>query len=217
MYKIVVFDLDGTLVNSLADLAISVNKGLEKCGLPQHTIEEYRYFVGNGREVLLKKAMGEENYNDHEMAETVRSTFDKEYAAHSIDNTRPYEGCRELLKRLNSWGIKVAVLSNKPDEFVNRLLCALFPDQRFDAAWGQKKEYKRKPSGEGLCAMLESLGIDKKECFYVGDSDVDVYTAKDAGVDMCGAEWGFRDKEELIKAGAKITCKTPLELLYYIK
>lgn len=216
MYKIVVFDLDGTLVNSIQDLAESVNKGLEKCGLPVHSLEEYRFFVGNGREVLLKKAMGEENYSDPEKAALVRDTFDEEYAAHSLDNTKPYEGCAQLLNRLAELGIKTAVLSNKPDEFVNHLVTVLFPDHRFDAAWGQKKEYKRKPSGEGLCAMLDALGIDKGDCFYVGDSDVDVFTAQNAGVDMCGAEWGFRDKEELMKAGAKHTCKTPIELLDFI-
>lgn len=216
MYKIVVFDLDGTLVNSIQDLAESVNKGLEKCGLPVHSLEEYRFFVGNGREVLLKKAMGEENYSKPEMAAVVRDTFDEEYAAHSLDNTKPYEGCCELLSRLDELGIKTAVLSNKPDEFVNRLVSVLFPNHSFAAAWGQKKEYKRKPSGEGLCAMLESLGIEKSQCFYVGDSDVDVFTAQNAGVDMCGAEWGFRDKEELKAAGAKYTCKSPIELLDFL-
>lgn len=217
MYKIVVFDLDGTLVNSITDLAQSVNKGLAKCGLPQHSVEEYRFFVGNGREVMIKKAMGEENYSDEKKAAIVRDTFDEEYAVHSLDNTKPYEGCVELLTQLDKMGVKTAVLSNKPDEFVNRLVSTLFPNHKFAAAWGQKKEYKRKPSGEGLCAMLKDLGLEKKDCFYVGDSDVDVYTAIDAGVDMCGAEWGFRDKEELIKAGAKITCKTPIELLSFIK
>lgn len=217
MYKIVVFDLDGTLVNSITDLAQSVNKGLAKCGFPQHSVEEYRFFVGNGREVMIKKAMGEENYSDEKKAAIVRDTFDEEYAVHSLDNTKPYEGCVELLTKLDKMGIKTAVLSNKPDEFVNRLVSTLFPNHKFAVAWGQKKEYKRKPSGEGLCAMLKDLGLEKKDCFYVGDSDVDVYTAIDAGVDMCGAEWGFRDKEELIKAGAKITCKTPLELLNFIK
>lgn len=217
MYKIVVFDLDGTLVNSITDLAQSVNKGLAKCGLPQHSVEEYRFFVGNGREVMIKKAMGEENYSDEKKAAIVRDTFDEEYAVHSLDNTKPYEGCVELLTELDKMGVKTAVLSNKPDEFVNCLVSTLFPNHKFAAAWGQKKEYKRKPSGEGLCAMLKDLGLEKKDCFYVGDSDVDVYTAIDAGVDMCGAEWGFRDKEELIKAGAKITCKTPIELLNFIK
>lgn len=217
MYKIVVFDLDGTLVNSITDLAQSVNKGLAKCGLSQHSVEEYRFFVGNGREVMIKKAMGEENYSDEKKAAIVRDTFDEEYAVHSLDNTKPYEGCVELLTQLDKMGVKTAVLSNKPDEFVNRLVSTLFPNHKFAAAWGQKKEYKRKPSGEGLCAMLKDLGLEKKDCFYVGDSDVDVYTAIDAGVDMCGAEWGFRDKEELIKAGAKITCKTPIELLSFIK
>lgn len=217
MYKIVVFDLDGTLVNSIADLAQSVNKGLKKCGLEEHSVEEFRFFVGNGREVMLKKAMGEENYSDDKKAEIVRNTFDMEYAAHSLDNTKPYDGCIGLLKELDKKGIKTAVLSNKPDEFVNRLVCTLFPGHSFAAAWGQKSEYKRKPSGEGLCAMLKILGFEKKDCLYVGDSDVDVYTAIDAGVDMCGAEWGFRDKEELINAGAKKTCKTPLELLNFIE
>ena len=212
MIKLYVFDLDGTLVNSLRDLAESVNKGLVLAGLPAQEIEKYKTFVGNGRDVLLQKAMGEA-YDDLGLRELVRKTFDEEYAIHSMDNTCAYDGCAETLKALAERGAKLGVLSNKPDEFVGRILKEIYPDIKFDLAWGQQKKYKRKPSGEALVAMLEQLGIERSECLYFGDSDVDVYTALDAGVPMCGVLWGFRSREELISAGAPRVISEPKEIL----
>lgn len=202
MYRIVVFDLDGTLVNSLYDLGNSVNKGLEKAGLSTHSIEAYKHFVGNGREKLIERAMGE-SYNDLTKRELVRNTFDSEYAAHSNDNTESYEGCAELLEKLKNAGILTAVLSNKPDEFVPKILKKLYPNHSFTEAWGQKPQYKCKPDGEALNAILSKHGLSKKDCLYIGDSDVDVFTAQNAGVDMIGVEWGFRGRQELLNAGAK--------------
>ncbi len=212
MTELYVFDLDGTLVNSLRDLAESVNKGLVKANLPEHGIESYKAFVGNGRDVLLQKAMGEA-YSDIELRKTVRRVFDEEYALHSMDNTTAYEGCNDMLKTLTERGAKIAVLSNKPNEFVDRILSELYPQIRFALAWGQQAKYKRKPNGEALEAMLRIMNVDKKNCLYFGDSDVDVYTARNAGVPMCGVLWGFRSKEELIAAGAPALIASPMEVL----
>lgn len=210
-YKIVVFDLDGTLVNSLYDLGNSVNKGLIKIGAETHPIEKYKTFVGNGREMLVKRAMGS-LYEDKEKRKIVKDTFNTEYALHSNDNTEGYEGCTELLENLNNAGILTGVLSNKPDEYVPEILKKVYPNHTFTEAWGQKPEYKCKPDKESLHAMLKTHNIQPDECLYVGDSDVDVFTAKNAGVDMVGVEWGFRGKDELLQAGAKIVVKKAEEI-----
>lgn len=215
MIKIAVFDLDGTLVNSLTDLAQSVNKGLVRAGLEAQPIEKYNQFVGNGREVMIKKAMGRFSENE-ELLEIVRSTFNSEYAVHCNDNTQAYKGCSELLERLGKSGIRTAVLSNKPDEFVGRIVKKVYPEHKFTEAWGQKPQYKRKPDGEALIAMLNMYGLKREECIYIGDSDVDVYTAQNAGVPMAGVEWGFRGREELISTGAPFVAATAEELGDYI-
>lgn len=215
MIKLVVFDLDGTLVNSLTDLAESVNKGLTKADLEPKPTENYKRYVGNGREMLVKRAMGE--YADNaELLSIVRETFNSEYKIHCNDNTSSYEGCEELLSKLESAGIKTAVHSNKPDEFVGEILKKVYPNHVFTEAWGKKEEYAPKPDKEALLAMLDKLGIKPNECIYIGDSDVDVYTAQNAGVKMAGVEWGFRGKDELISVGAPFVAETAEQLFNYI-
>lgn len=211
LYKIAVFDLDGTLVNSLWDLGNSVNKGLEKAGLAPHPIEAYRRFVGDGREKLIERAMGEA-YSDKAMREIVRTVFDREYRLHSNDNTADYPGCARLLEKLEKAGVLTAVLSNKPHEFVAEILKKVYPKHTFTEAWGQLPQYKCKPDGESLLAMLEKHGVAPGGCLYIGDSNVDVFTAQNAGVDMIGVEWGFRGKEELLAAGAPRVVSDPEEI-----
>ena len=147
MIKIVVFDLDGTLVNSLTDLAQSVNKGLVKAGIKAEPIENYNQYVGNGREVMITKAMGKLSDNK-ELFKIVEDTFNSEYAIHCNDNTTAYNGCAQMLNGLEQRGIKTAVLSNKPDEFVAKILSRVYPNHGFTEAWGNKPEYKRKPSAK---------------------------------------------------------------------
>jgi phosphoglycolate phosphatase len=214
-YKLLVFDLDGTLVNSLADLAISVNEGLKKVGLKTHEIEKYKKFVGNGREKLIDRAMGESR-DDENLRKIVKETFDSYYKAHCNDNTTSYKGCEKLLSDLKKAGVKTAVLSNKPDEFVNDILTKVYPNHKFDSAWGKRNEYPVKPCPEALNAMLKELNVEKSECLYIGDSDVDVFTANNAEVDMLGVDWGFRGRKELIDAGAKYVASSADEILEYI-
>ena len=182
--KMVIFDLDGTLADSLADLALNVNKGLKAAGLPEHPVDAYRSFVGNGRVTLVKRAMGDAR-RDHTKFNTVISTFNKEYLLHCNDNTTAYDGCPEMLRGLADKGVLTAVLSNKPD-------------------------------GESLRSMLWLHHVAPDECVYVGDSDVDVNTARNAGVKMAGVAWGFRGKQELLDAGAPFVADTPAELLDYL-
>lgn len=215
MIKLAVFDLDGTLVNSLTDLALSVNKGLKAVGLSEHPIEKYKTFVGNGRDLLINRAMGDYSDDEH-MRETVMRIFNDEYAAHCNDNTEAYDGCSEMLEILAEKGILTAVLSNKPDEFVAEILKKLYPNHTFVAAWGKKPEYKCKPDGESLHAMLILFDIQPGECIYIGDSDVDVFTARNGSVHMAGVSWGFRGKEELIAAGAPFVAANTEQLLEYI-
>lgn len=215
MIKMVVFDLDGTLVNSLTDLAQSVNKGLKKAGLEEKPIENYKHYVGNGREMLIKRALG--SYaDDPEKLKIVSETFNSEYKIHCNDNTADYEGCAWLLENLDEKGIKTAVLSNKPDEFVGQILSSVYPEHKFTEAWGKKSEYKPKPDKAALTAILNKHNISNDECIYIGDSDVDVYTAKNANVKMAGVEWGFRGKAELLRAGAEFVASNAKELFDYI-
>ena len=216
MIKMAVFDLDGTLVNSLTDLALNVNKGLKAVGLPEQPVEKYKTFVGDGRAMMVRRAMGDFAV-DEEKFNTIIDVFNREYQIHCNDNTSSYNGCDAMLGALSKCGIKTAVLSNKPDEFVDRILKKVYPHHRFAEAWGQKPEYKCKPDGESLHAMLALHGVAPEECVYVGDSNVDVYTAQNAGVKMAGVSWGFRGKAELAEAGAPFVADTADELLRYIK
>ncbi|MCR5652258.1 MAG: HAD family hydrolase [Ruminococcus sp.] len=211
MYKAVVFDLDGTLVDTIVDLANAVNEGLRKVGLPVHSVEKYKKFVGNGKEMLVKRAMG--GSYDENLAQAVGEAFGKYYEAHCNDNVSAYDGCAEMLRNLSDLGVKTGVLSNKPDEFVAQILSNVYPNHSFTAAWGNRPEYPVKPDPSALLALLSEIGTEPCDCLYIGDSDVDVYTAQNAGVDMIGVEWGFRGREELLNAGAKRVVKTADEIL----
>lgn len=210
MYKIVVFDLDGTLANTLTDLANAVNFGLENAGLHTYSVDDYRQMVGNGLVNLVKKAIYPNT--DEEIFNRVKSDFDFYYNAHSMDKTTAYDGTSELLKYLSEKKIMTAVLSNKPDKFVAEILSKLFPNHKFNYAWGKKEEFPIKPNPESLFAILNKAGINKSQCLYVGDSNVDCQTAKNAGVKCCGVSWGFRGREELEEAGADIVVDAPMEI-----
>lgn len=215
MFKIAVFDLDGTLADSLTDLAICVNLGLAAAGLPEKPVKNFKTYVGNGRAKLIWRAM--DGVKDEQLFDVVEKTFNEEYALRCTDNTTAYNGCAKLLEGLKSRGIMTAVLSNKPDEFVERILRKLYPSHSFAAAWGKKPEFKPKPDGEALNALLKLCKVyDRSECIYIGDSDVDVFTAQNAGVAMAGVEWGFRGKNELISAGAPFVAASADELFEYI-
>ncbi len=215
MYKIVIFDLDGTLVDSITDLANATNEGLKLAGLPTHSVEAYKKFVGNGREKLVERAMGD-SYSDKKLSELVRDTFDTYYAEHCNDNIYAYDGCEQMLSKLSERGIKTAVLSNKPDEFVEKILKKTYPDHKFTLAWGKKADFPTKPDPKALLEILRELDIPQTECLYIGDSDVDVITAKNAEVDMIGVEWGFRGRYELINCGAPFVAETADDILEYI-
>lgn len=210
MYKLVAFDLDGTVADTLSDLAASVNAALTMHGLPTYPREDYRHFVGNGVDNLIRTVLADA-YTPA-LAERVKADFGAYYAAHSMDYTTAYPGMSELLSRLSARGVMTAVISNKPDAFVPAILQALYPDHRFTYLSGQRDGVARKPAPDALLLLLDALGVDRMETLYVGDSDVDVAFAHAAGVKVCGVSWGFRGADELRAAGADRVVDTIEEL-----
>lgn len=199
MYKYAIFDLDGTLANTLEDLANSVNYALKKNNFKEHPINDYKQMVGSGIVNLIKSATACE---DDETVLAVKSDFDEYYKAHVVDSTCAYPDEEEMLMSLQDKGVTLAVLSNKPDAFVKTILDKLFPEVNFKMAWGKKEGFAIKPNPQSLNAMMSELCADKASTVYVGDSNVDVYTAKNGEVDFIGCAWGFRGEKELEESGA---------------
>lgn len=211
MIELCVFDLDGTLIDSLEDLADSTNYALQKNGFKTYPVNKYRYFVGDGVPMLIKRALGE---NDTPQAEDrVLSDFNEYYNAHYADKTRPYRGIVELLRELFARGVKTAVLSNKPDNFVKAIVSQLFPGTDFSWVQGKAEGFPKKPDPTALNHILAVLGVKKENTLYIGDSDVDVFTGKNALVKTCGVLWGFRERDELESAGADFIVSEPKEIL----
>ena len=199
-YKAAVFDLDGTVLYTLEDLAISLNHTLEKRGFPKRTIDEVRLFVGNGIRKLISRAVPKGT--DEAEIDELFADFKEYYAAHSADNTYPYDGVIETLDYLRGAGFKTAVVSNKAD-FAVKSLCEKYFGKRFDIAVGEREGVRRKPEPDALFEVMNYLGVSAEETVYIGDSDVDIKTAKNAGVDIISVDWGFRDRAFLVKNGAK--------------
>lgn len=210
-YDACVFDLDGTLIDSLGDLAESCNNALALFDLPTHSLEKYRYFVGNGIRNLIGNSMGEKA-EDEKLFRSVYSTFNMIYEEKCLEKTHPYNGIVETLEILKKNGVKIGILSNKADDFAKKIAGSLFDSSLIDIVYGQKKEYPTKPAPDSLFALLEELDTKREKCLYLGDSDVDVITAKNANVDFCGAQWGFRGYDELKNAGAQIIAAAPSDI-----
>ncbi len=210
--KLCVFDLDGTLIDSLEDLAVSMNVALTRYGLPVHPVDDYRLFVGSGVKNLILRAAAPHPCPE-ELLAGLREAFDLHYNAHCFDHTRPYPGCMELLGALKEQGVQAAILSNKPDRFVGEIARRLFPEIPFSVVWGNRPEYPIKPDPASLLETIRLSGARPEDCLYIGDSDVDVFTAKNAGVKSCGACWGFRGEEELRSAGVDVLLTHPLDLI----
>lgn len=212
-YKALICDLDGTLLNTLEDLMDSVNFGLENHGMKKITLEQTRRFVGNGVAKLVERAV-EKGTSKEEEAEILKD-FRSYYDEHSRDKTRPYEGVVEMLEQVKAQGMKLAIVSNKIDPAVNELAKVYFP-RLIDVAIGETPDVPKKPAPDMLYKALRQLGIEKEEAVFIGDSDVDVATGLNSGMDMVTVLWGFRDREELEKSGAKWFIEKPEELFKWI-
>lgn len=211
MIKLVIFDLDGTLVNSVFDLADAVNTVLLKNGYPVHETEKYYRFVGNGTLKLVERALPEKT-NEKEI-HRIHGEFAKQYSEHCLDKTVPYEGIVQLLEKLSELGIKTAVASNKTDVFTKKIVSETFPSHSFFKAVGSLDGVPKKPSPEIVFSIMDKADALKEETLYVGDSDVDVFTGHNAGVNVCGCCWGFRGEEELLNAGCDFILHKPEDLI----
>ena len=204
-----IFDLDGTLLDTLQDLKASTNHALRSHGLPERTTEEVRQFVGNGVRKLIERAVPENT--PQEVLEAVFADFRKHYMDHCLDATAPYPGIIDMLRRLKAQGKRMAIVSNKLDPAVKELNERFFKEY-IDLAVGESDTVRRKPAPDMVNTILQTLGITKEEMVYVGDSEVDLQTARNAGVRCISVLWGFRDKEILIANGATNFAKTPEEI-----
>ena len=212
MKKLVLFDLDGTLINSIDDLADSTNYALQQCGLPLHTVDEYKYFVGNSVDPLIRRALPEEEKENQELFDRVKKIYLSYYAAHSKDKTRPYPGISDLLSRCNKAGVLVAVVSNKPDDITADVVRYYFPQIHFAATMGPKEGIPKKPNPAGVREVLRITGIALEDALYVGDTWVDMQTAQNSGVQSCGVLWGFRTRQELVENHADFIAADAAEL-----
>lgn len=202
MYKTVVFDLDGTLLNTIDDLADAGNRVCAARGWPQHTVEEYKYFVGNGIPKLVERFSPPEARTPAILADTL-AAFQADYGAHLRDKTAPYPGIPALLARLKAAGVQLAVFSNKADPLARQVVADYFDTALFDAVRGALPGVPTKPAPQGTLALMQAIGADPAATLYVGDSNVDVDTAHNAGLPCCGVLWGFRTRQELTDAGAE--------------
>lgn len=214
MYRTVIFDLDGTLLNTLDDLTASVNFALATFALPTRTKEEIRSFVGNGIAMLISRAIG----YDHPNFSEILQTFREHYGVHCKDQTKEYDGITSLLVELKARGVQTAVVSNKADFAVKTLSKEYFPNLLQEAVGeNEAAGIAKKPAPDSLLAVMKNLNAEKGTTVYIGDSEVDIQTAKNAGVDCISVVWGFKDEAFLKKNGAKTFVKEPQEILDFCK
>ena len=209
-FDTVLFDLDGTLLDTLEDILAAANYTLREMGYPERTLAEMRRFVGNGAEMQVRRAFGAGA--DEALIQKALVQYKAYYAAHCQEKTRPYDGVLELLAELKRRGYRLAVVSNKPDEAV-RPLAAQYFGGLMDAAMGETAARRRKPAPDMVNDALAALGADRTRAVYVGDSEVDIETARNAGLPCISVCWGFRDREQLVEAGATEIAATAPELL----
>lgn len=214
MKKGCLFDLDGTLVDSLEDLALSTNAMLEMHHLPRHDISAYNHFVGNGVRKLVERAIGSEH---SDILEECLQDFYKIYDEHCLDYTKPYSGMKELITQLHRDGMKLGVITNKPHHLAIRIVEQCFPGM-FTVILGQQDIYPTKPHPESTCIALLNMKLSRQDCYFVGDSDVDIETGDSLDMETIGVTWGFRGRNELEDAGATHVVETPsqiLEIIYH--
>ena len=211
--KACIFDLDGTLTNTLESMTYSVNLTLKEMGLSQITKDQCRMFVGNGARVLIEESLKVSGDPKASRIEEGMKIYGRIFDQNCTYHVTPYEGIPEMLKALKDRGIHLAVLSNKPDRQTVKVVKEIFGDNIFDYAQGQKDGIRRKPAPDGVWYLMEQMQVSKEECLYIGDSEVDAATGKNAGLKTIGVLWGFRDREELLEHGACALAACPEELL----
>ena len=214
--KACIFDLDGTLTNTLESMTYSVNLTLEEMGLSKITKDQCRLFVGNGARVLMEKSLKAAGDTDASRIEEGMEIYGRIFDQNCTYHVTPYEGIPVMLKALKDKGIHLAVLSNKPDRQTVKVVKAIFGEELFDYAQGQKEGIRRKPEPDGVWYLMEQMHVSKEECLYIGDSEVDAATGRNAGLKTIGVLWGFRDRKTLETAGADDLIDRPDELLQFV-
>ncbi len=212
-FKAVLFDLDGTLLDTIEDLSDAMNAVLVSKGFPAHDVSAYRKFVGDGVVNLVKRSIPELRRNDAALVSECAERMQEIYAGRWNAKTKPYRGILKLLSRLSELDVKMAVLSNKPDDFVADMLAFFFKETRFDAAFGKRPAFPLKPDPAAALEISVLFGIPPEAFLYLGDTDTDMLTARAAGMYPVGALWGFRSEQELRESGARRIISDPLELL----
>lgn len=212
-YDAIFFDLDGTVIDSLQDIADAVNHAMRHFGLPEHETQSLRAHMGWGVAALMKRILPD---LPDARREEILAYYRPYYAAHSCDKSVPFDGIPEMLARLKADGLTLAILSNKPDDAVQPLARAYFTGL-MDLSAGEMPGVPRKPAPDMLEAAAARLGVELRRCLYVGDSEVDIDTARNAGIDCVCVSWGFRTREELVRAGATHIVDTPDALAAFIE
>lgn len=215
MKRLIIFDLDGTLLNTISDLANATNYALSQLGFGMHPLESYPTFVGNGIRKLFERALPA-TCNSPEWVEKVRELFIPFYDAHNADDTSIYNGIQELLEELQKRGLRIAVASNKYQSATEKLMRHYFPNIVFDSVLGQRDGIPVKPDPSIVHSILYAADITATDTLYIGDSGVDMQTAKNAGIESIGVTWGFRPAEELKANGANHLVNSPKEILQYL-
>lgn len=211
-YRAVIFDLDGTLADTLEDISDTMNRTLAACGYPTHGYDAYRFYVGNGLKNLVTQSLPEAAQTD----EIIRVCHDRmvaDYTLNYINKTRLYDGIPELLDALSRQNVRLAILSNKADAITQKICDRLLGNWKFEAIVGASERFPRKPDPESALFITYLMGVMPENVCYLGDSDVDMRTALAAGFYPVGAGWGFRPKEELIESGARKVIDSPTDLL----
>jgi len=208
-----IFDLDGTLCNTLESLAYFVNTETAQHGLPAAPVEAFKYFTGDGPQMLIRRALAYHGITDAQLERTVLEQYTVAYDADCLYLTTLYDGIAEMIDSLRKRQVQLAVLSNKPQSMTQKVIDALFAPDTFSAVFGQREGVPLKPDPTAVYTILAQLHCDAADCLYIGDTDIDIKTGKSAGLTTVGVLWGFRTKEELEKAGACYIIAKPAELL----
>ena len=211
VYKTFIFDLDGTLLDTLQDLADSVNHALRQYGMPEHSLDDIRRFVGNGVRLLMERAVPEGA--QHPLFEEAFASFRQYYMQHSLDTTRPYDGIVETIRELKLRGCRLAVVSNKMMAATQELVAHFFPDVEVAIGEHEAAGIRKKPAPDTVDEALRQLGVTREGAVYVGDSDVDLLTARNSGMPCISVLWGFRDREFLLAHGATTFIEHPRDLI----
>ena len=210
-FKAIVFDLDGTLIDSLEDIADSMNIVLKSAGFPTHPVEAYKYFIGDGMDILVKRTLPREKATPV-VAKKCLAAMKKVYGNRWVAKTHPYPGIANLLNRCEAIGLKMGILSNKPDDATQLAVDHFLLPEIFSAIHGARPNIPKKPNPLGAELMAGQLGVEPEECIFLGDMPVDMQTAIAAGMYPVGALWGLRTAQELVKSGAKLLAATPVAL-----